>query len=99
MDIQQKKTRFKLIQDKIKNNKKRIQVFKRISPYLMFLFMMVSFLTFHNSLTEENEILRRVFVSVLVLVFVLLAFFSHVILKKKEENKELDTKIYHLLKL
>ncbi len=99
MDIQLKKTRFKLIQNKIKNNKKRIQIFERTSPYLIFLFTTVSFLTFHNSLTKENEILQRVFVTVLVLIFVLLAFFSHVILKKKEENMKLDIKIYHLLKL
>lgn len=99
MDIQLKKTRFKQIQHKIKNNNKLIQIFKGMSPYLMILFMMISFLTFYNNLTKVNDNLQEVFIIVLISIFILLAFFNHVILKKKEENKKLDTKIYHLLKL
>lgn len=100
MDFKKKELQFKKLSTKIRKNKKMISSIKKLGYFLMLLFIFVSFSSFYlkSSLQTENQ-LTSVFNVVLFISFLLMIVIHLFILNVEKENKRLDTKIYHLMKL
>lgn len=99
MKIKNKETAFRILQEQIKTNTKRISLYKSLSPICMFLFVVAAFLTFYTNINSNNSLNQFVLISVMVLLFFTLALFNYSIEKRQKKNKDLDYKIYNLLKL
>lgn len=99
MELKSKEITFRRLQKQIQKNSKSIDLYKRWIPVLMLVFIVGSFSTFYF---KANNILNSeqfVFIGMLIMVFLTLTRFHLNILKKQKENRNLDTKIYDLLKL
>lgn len=91
---------FTSLRERLKTNKRKILVFKIMSPILMALFIVFSFLIFYyNNVAKTGSDLTLLFSSLLVALFVSLAVIDYIMSKKIRENKYLDNKIYKLLKI
>lgn len=99
MESETKEKTFERLQREIENNSKSILLYKKWSPVLMLLFVGIAFLMFYFNLKETFINVQALFNGVLVLIFLTLTIFHFTILKKTKKNKNLDTKIYNLLKL
>ena len=99
MELKSKEKAFIKLQQQIKTNSKKILVYKRLSPILMLLFVFVAFIMFYFSLLKSESNLQRLIVGLLVLLFSALTIFHFAIVRKKKENRNLDTEIYKLLRL
>lgn len=99
MEFTSKEFTLDRLQNQIKDNSKRIMFYKNWTPILMFLFVVLSFLMFYSNLEKIFVSVQSLFIGLLVLIFLTLTLFRFYILKKKKENRSLDTKIYNLLRL
>ena len=99
MELKSKEKAFRKLQQQIKINSKNILVYKRLSPILMLLFVFSAFIMFYFSLLKAESNLYRLIAVLLVLLFSALTIFHFAIVRKKKENRHLDTEIYKLLRL
>ena len=99
MELKSKEKTFRKLQKQIKINSKNIIVYKKLSPILMMLFVFSAFIMFYFSLLKTESNLQRLIGILLVLLFSALAIFHFAIVRKKKENRNLDTEIYKLLRL
>ena len=74
--------------EKLKNNKKKILVYMIVSPILMVLFIVFSFLIFYNNNVDEiSADINLIFYALLVGLFFCLAAMDYNLSKKIKENK------------
>ena len=99
MEFTSKEFTLDKLQNQIKENSKKIMFYKNWTPILMISFVVLSFLMFYFNLEKIFVSVQSLFVSLLVLIFLTLTLFRFYTLKKKKENRSLDTKIYKLLRL
>ncbi len=99
MELKSKEEAFRKLQMQIKINSKYILVYKRLSPILMLLFVFSAFTMFYFNLLKAEANLQGVIAILLVLLFTTLTIFHFAIVRKKTENRNLDSEIYKLLKL
>lgn len=100
MDLKKKKEKFKFLEREIKLNKLKIKLFKNIAfcTTTVLVLMLIGVLYF-SSLLSSNEFAMRG-LSVFLITTSIVLFILNLFIKRKElENKELDVKIYRLLKL
>lgn len=100
MEFAKGENAFIVLREKLKNNKKKILVYKIVSPILMVLFIVFSFLIFYNNNVDQiGSDVNLIFYGLLVGLFVCLAVMDYTMSKKIKENKYLDSRIYKLLKI
>lgn len=99
MKIKNKETTFRKLQEQIKFNTKRISLYKALTPFCMLLFVVVAFTTFYTNLNSSNSVSQFVLIGLMIGLFITLAMFKFSIEKRQKKNKDLDYKIYNLLKL
>ncbi len=99
MELKSKEKAYRKLQQRIKSNSKNILVYKRLSPILMLLFVFSAFIMFYFSLLKSESNLQPLIAVLLVLLFSALTIFRFAIVRKKKENRNLDTEIYKLLRL
>lgn len=98
MNLKRGNDKFKLLLKKVRKNKKTILALKVINPVLMLLFIVVSFLTLYNNNIEEiYRSYSTLFIISMIALFLLIAFFDFITLKKKRENRLLNIKIIKML--
>ena len=99
MELKNKEPSFRKIQKKIKNNSQLIFIYKFLSPILMVLFILMSFLTLYEN-TDVNENSNHIlYISLMVSLFTVLTLFHISIDYIKKQNKTLDSEIYDLLEV
>uniref|UniRef100_UPI004048B05C hypothetical protein n=1 Tax=Polaribacter sp. TaxID=1920175 RepID=UPI004048B05C len=100
MEFTKGENAFIVLREKLKTNKKKILVYKILSPILMVLFIVFSFLIFYNNnVNKISSDLNLLFYGLLVGLFICLAAMDYIMSKKIKENKYLDNRIYKLLKI
>lgn len=99
MEIKNKEAAFRKLQKRIKSNTKSISVYKKLIPVLMILFVFNAFLMFYLNVNNVIGGVKSLLVIVLIMIFLTLSLFRFFTLKKNNENRRLDTKIYNLLRL
>jgi DMSO/TMAO reductase YedYZ heme-binding membrane subunit len=99
MKIKNKETTFRKLQEQMKFNTKRISLYKALTPFCMLLFVVVAFTSFYTNLNSSNSFNQFVLIGLMVALFITLVMFNFGIEKRQKKNKDLDFKIYNLLKL
>lgn len=99
MEIKNKEAAFRKLQKQIKSNTKSISVYKKLIPVFMLLFVFNAFFMLYFNVKNVESNVESLFVVMLILTFFTLTFFRVFTLRKKKENRILDTKIYNLLRL
>lgn len=99
MKIKNKETAFRKLQEQMRFNTKRISLYKALTPFCMLLFVVVAFTSFYTNLNSSNSFNQFVLIGLMVALFITLAMFNFGIEKRQKKNKDLDYKIYNLLKL
>lgn len=99
MELKNKEITFRKLQMQIKKNSKSINLYKKWIPVLMLVFIVGSFSTFYFKANNILNTEQFVFIAMLVMVFLTLTRFHVSIHKMQKENRNLDSKIYDLLKL
>lgn len=99
LELKNKEAAFRKIQKQMNDNSKSILIYRKISPALMILFVINAFLMFYFNVNKFESNLKMIFVSMLLLTFLMLSLFRYSIIKKIKENRSLDTEIYNLLRL
>ena len=100
MDLKREKNTFTVLRAELKRNNKKILILKVLSPILMTLFVMLSFLTFYyNNFSETESTITTFFTVALVIMFGTLLSFDFMIKNTKKVNKNLDVEIVKVLNI
>ena len=83
------------LEEKIKNNEFLIELYKKLTPICMSLFVLIAFLKFYISLDKLRSDYSVLFTSVLIILFIILVVFNFSINKKKKENEMMISKLYN----
>lgn len=99
MEPKKKEIIFRELQLQIDNNTQLILTYKKISPIVMLLFIILAFFTFYNNSIRVHNANQVFFICTQIILFMVLILFYITIENKKKQNKRLNHKIYNLLKL
>ena len=99
MEIKNKEAAFRKLQKQIKSNTKSISIYKKLIPVLMLLFVFNAFFMLYFNVKNIESNIENLFVIIFILTFLILTLFRIYTLRKKKENRDLDVKIYNLLRL
>lgn len=100
MDFKKKEVLFRKLSQKMITNRKRIVIFKKGASILMVVFIITAFFSLYtNKMLQDSHNFKALFYVVLFVSFAIMLGAHFFIVSKIKENRYLDTKIYHLMKL
>ena len=100
MDFKKNEIIFRKLSQKMTINRKRITAFKMVASLLMVVFIVTAFFSLYsNNVLQDSHSFKTLFYVVLFVSFSIMLGAHLFIVSKIKENRYLDTKIYHLMKL
>ena len=95
MENKKKNQSYIKLEEKIKNNEFLIQLYNKLAPICMSLFVLIAFFKFYVSLDKLQSDYSTLFTSTLIVLFIVLAVFNFLINRKKKENEMIISKLYN----